>query len=742
MHSRARIVSCLAGIGIAVVGLQPLAAQADWYTPYATPKARALHTAVYDVGNAQIVLFGGNANAGVQGDTWVWSATAGWRNAHPAQAPSARREHAMAYDAARGEVMLFGGWDGVHLNDTWLWNGSNWRLAAPANSPSVRMPELAYDPINGTVLMFGGENNAGVQFNETWSWDGATWTQLQPVTVPPVRFDHAMETDWSRSTVVLYGGWNSTNGFLGDTWIWNGSNWLQGPTGPGARSEHKMAYAGGNVVLFGGDSLAGRRNDTWQWDGTTWTLLSPVPSPSPREEHVLVGDLATGSAVLFGGWHTFVGHLADQWTFSAGQWTQDTPSQPNGTGTGAMAYDVAAGRSILFGGYQDEQVSNQTWSHVGGVWTRLSPLNPPAARAEPAMAYDRVRGECVLFGGVNGATFYNDTLAFRNGSWVPLLPANSPPARWGHAMCFDEARGTVLLFSGNGVSSILTDTWEWNGSTWTQLFPATTPSGRGDHCLAYDVARGESIMFGGWISGVGFTNETWAFRAGNWLQLSFANYPSPRSEHVMAYDRVRQCMVVFAGEAATGRDNATWELGSDWVQRAPLHAPEPREEAVMVFDEGIGELVMAVGWDLGHFTDTWHYAARPAATAVSYGAGCQGSAAVVPVLAAGRPWLGRAVAIDANSLPNNAAALLSFGFSRISLPLDPFGMAGCTMLTQPRNNLLLLASGSTAQMSLGLPANSSLAGLLVDLQAYVLAPGANAAGVITTNGVELSLRLD
>lgn len=36
----------------------------------------------------------------------------------------------MTYDAARGEVVVFGGVDvqtNVALNDTWTWNGQDWR---------------------------------------------------------------------------------------------------------------------------------------------------------------------------------------------------------------------------------------------------------------------------------------------------------------------------------------------------------------------------------------------------------------------------------------------------------------------------------------------------------------------------------------------------------------------------------------------------------------------------------------
>jgi hypothetical protein len=42
-------------------------------------------------------------------DTWVWDGT-NWVQKFPGHCPSARYHHAMAYDAARGQVVLFGGY--------------------------------------------------------------------------------------------------------------------------------------------------------------------------------------------------------------------------------------------------------------------------------------------------------------------------------------------------------------------------------------------------------------------------------------------------------------------------------------------------------------------------------------------------------------------------------------------------------------------------------------------------------
>ena len=57
----------------------------------------------------------------------------------------------LAYDVARAECVLFGGnayavANGGPSNDTWLHDGTEWRLAAPVNRPPARsVGALAHD---------------------------------------------------------------------------------------------------------------------------------------------------------------------------------------------------------------------------------------------------------------------------------------------------------------------------------------------------------------------------------------------------------------------------------------------------------------------------------------------------------------------------------------------------------------------------------------------------------------------
>ena len=70
------------------------------------------------------------------------------------------------------------------------------------------------------------------------------------------------------------------------------------------------------------------------------------------------------------------------------------------------------------------------------------------------------------------------------------------------------------------------------------------------------------------------------------------------------------------------------------------------------------------------------------------------------------------------------------------LPLDltVFGMPGCSLLADPLVTLLLVSATSTASHTMGFPADPTLQGLNVFLQAFPLDGTANPAGITVSNG--------
>ena len=79
----------------------------------------------------------------------------------------------------------------------------------------------------------------------------------------------------------------------------------------------------------------------------------------------------------------------------------------------------------------------------------------------------------------------------------------------------------------------------------------------------------------------------------------------------------------------------------------------------------------------------------------------------------------------------------TIGGAPLPLPLDIIGMAGCALL-QSANVSGLPATqltAGTARYTLNVPNDPGLTDASIYLQAYSLAPGQNALGVILSNGI-------
>jgi hypothetical protein len=143
--------------------------------PAASPPTRSANALAYDWTNNNVLLFGGNSSkcgaSGDCGDTWLWNGT-DWVQQFPATSPSHRFDSVMASDVGNKQVVLFGGVDsGNALGDTWVWDGVNWALESVVPSP----------PPSDIAAMATGANNHIVLFdwNQTWMWTGATIQFLQ-----------------------------------------------------------------------------------------------------------------------------------------------------------------------------------------------------------------------------------------------------------------------------------------------------------------------------------------------------------------------------------------------------------------------------------------------------------------------------------------------------------------------------------------------------------------------------------
>jgi hypothetical protein len=487
--------------------------------------SRYRHALAYDTARGTIVLFGGlNLYLQRLGDTWEWDGGLGtWTEKTPTgENPSARTGHALAYDAMQKKVILFGGEDGYlsSKQDTWEWDGAlgTWTEKTPTGeNPSARTGHaLAHDVAQGKVILFGGYD--GLPRQDMWEWDGAlrTWTERMPTGGNPTpRAGHQIVYDAARRKVVMFGGTAAA-----DAWEWDGAAgvWTERtPTGirPSARDGHSLTYDSvrRKVVLFGGSSGG---DETWEWDGTAgkWTERTPTGTkPAAREYHAMTYDAVRGKVILFGGYDGTWKQDIWEWEGNAGTWTDRTPAgaKPSARGWHGLACDAARGKVVLFGGY-DGSYYQDTWEWDGnaGTWIDRTPAgaNPPTTGA---LVYDPAREKVVLFAGGNWE--WDGAL----GTWTKWVDEPCPPCdRTAYAVAFDALRGKAVLFGGQGEEDArFGDTWEWDGLSgiWTNETPTgVNPTARSDHALAFDAGRAKVVLFGGY--GGSRRQDTWEWDGG------------------------------------------------------------------------------------------------------------------------------------------------------------------------------------------------------------------------------------
>ncbi|MBI5527042.1 MAG: hypothetical protein HY897_11965 [Deltaproteobacteria bacterium] len=467
------------------------------------PAPRWEHALTFDGSRGKTVLFGGY-DGGYKGDTWEWDGTS-WANKVPSDPegdgnPSARISHAMAYDLATSKTVMFGGDSGIRNDDTWEWDGTSWKKRLPTDpdgdgNPSARHGHtLFYDGSRRKVVLFGGCDAVVCANDETWEWDGASWAKTGPADPehdggPSGREKLALAYDSVRRRVVLFGG--DTGVSNGETWEWDGMGWAnkapsdpEGDGNPSLREWHALAYdsARANVVLFGGyDGMSD--GETWTWDGASWAKKLPLDpegdgNPSPRHSHAIVFDSVRATTVLFGG----SSGGGETWEWDGASWAKKTPADPEGDGNPAprerhsLAFDVARGKTVLFGGCaSDGCPSSETWEWDGTSWVSKEPSDPegdgnPSARENHALVYDGDREKVLLFGGcaVNDCPTA-EGWEWNGESWAKLAPSDpdgdgNPSAREKHAMACTD--GKTVLFGGRAVGDVLSgETWELDGGT-------------------------------------------------------------------------------------------------------------------------------------------------------------------------------------------------------------------------------------------------------------------------------------
>ena len=150
-------------------------------------------------------------------------------------------------------------------------------LRSVTEPPSDSGAMMAYDPLLGTMVLFGGCTRSFISpapcaaLNETYTFSAGTWTNVTSslsLSPPPVAFG-TLTFDPLEDGLVLTGGqsqscaslqpWNCTTHRFDSTWVFKNQSWVNvtyavGP-GPPAAMLASAAYdpAAQELVYFGGE---------------------------------------------------------------------------------------------------------------------------------------------------------------------------------------------------------------------------------------------------------------------------------------------------------------------------------------------------------------------------------------------------------------------------------------------------------------------------------------------------------
>jgi hypothetical protein len=147
--------------------------------------------AVWMASIGRAVVFGGGSDSGVVNGTWLYDAgNRRFAAISPTTSPPGRMDGAFAYDPGDGgRALLFGGMSESHLDDLWIFDGTNWSPADVASPPpGRRVPAAGFDAERRLWLVFGGTIETE-DLADLWQLDAASlvWTRLDVDGAPPAR---------------------------------------------------------------------------------------------------------------------------------------------------------------------------------------------------------------------------------------------------------------------------------------------------------------------------------------------------------------------------------------------------------------------------------------------------------------------------------------------------------------------------------------------------------------------------
>jgi hypothetical protein len=210
-----------------------------------TPTGRWRAVMAYDSGDGYVLLYGGTngAETVAYSDTWEFL-HGNWTKLNVSGSPPARFRASMVDDPLDNYTVVFGGCTSIACSSadstTWVYHNLTWKALAPSSHPSARVYYgLTYSTISNTVLLYGGSTDptasTGAQA-DTWNFTGGNWSSLTGSLThsPPALSYVMMAFDPLDGYTLMFGGEFTNATFTNETWALGPSILGQVSVAPGA----------------------------------------------------------------------------------------------------------------------------------------------------------------------------------------------------------------------------------------------------------------------------------------------------------------------------------------------------------------------------------------------------------------------------------------------------------------------------------------------------------------------------
>ncbi|CAE7032759.1 rngB [Symbiodinium sp. CCMP2592] len=349
-----------------------------------------------------------------------------------------------------------------------------------------------------------------------------------------------------------------------------------------------------------------------------WSEFTAV-GPAGRQDHSMVWDSETQSALVFGGAaaNTFR-YFADLWSYHwpSRTWTELDGSGPTARSGHSAVWDPASENMLIFGGTLLGVANSEVWSYrlEHRTWQQLAVTHSPRPRAYHTAVWDPLYQTMLILGGEDGETLADlQRFSVTAGSWT-ARGGSSPEPRSRHTATWEPSSRSMLVFGG------------WDGQRY----------------------RSSLLRYHAWSD--------------SWDEVSaLGAVPLPRAGHAAAWDPITTSLLVFGGvqnvshqDPVSASDTLT-ELGYDdklynfslltgaWTEfpvRADIPGPSARAYASMAFDAASTSLLLFGGFDASYLQELWRYAMSPKPAAhtdrCQLGKACVLAASPLPRLAVKR----------------------------------------------------------------------------------------------------------